>query len=106
MDGEGTTARMQELEQRLERLPRATLGAKADDPMDGEGRATLGAKADEPMNVGGTTAQMQELGQRLELIPRATLGRCQGWASVRSSLEQRPSQSRRAHGWGGITTIT
>ena len=50
MDGGGTTARKQELVQCTEQLPRATPGAKADDPMDGGGRATPGAKAESAGN--------------------------------------------------------
>jgi len=42
MDAGGTTPRMEELEQRRERLP----GAVADDCMDAGGRATQGAVAE------------------------------------------------------------
>ncbi|MDD4907233.1 MAG: hypothetical protein PHD39_13910 [Methylobacter tundripaludum] len=40
MDAGGTTPRMEEVEQCMEQLPRATQGAVADDCMDAGGRAT------------------------------------------------------------------
>ncbi|GEM_PF-2214665 len=59
MDTRGTTLWMEEVEQCMEQLPRATQGAVADDCMDGGGRAMHGAIAES--NAGAVAEQTKQL---------------------------------------------